>query len=123
MTNQKKTRKSNRQVDKSGSNPVEVKRLDANHDKGIQETKPKMHPVVPRKGSEKAQGIRGLSRYINITTQFIRESKFELKKVKWPTRKELLASTTMVLILVLVIALFLGLIDFALIKIIKMIVG
>ncbi|MBW1912118.1 MAG: preprotein translocase subunit SecE [Deltaproteobacteria bacterium] len=55
--------------------------------------------------------------------QFLRESKMELKKVKWPTRKELLASTAMVIFLVLLVALYLGMIDFGLIKVIKNIVG
>ena len=54
---------------------------------------------------------------------FLREAKLELKKVKWPTRKELLASTAMVLFLVLLIAAYLGLIDLALIKVLKLIVG
>ena len=53
----------------------------------------------------------------------MKEARFELKKVKWPTRKELLASTAVVIVLVLVVAFFLGLIDFGLIKIIKNIVG
>ena len=47
----------------------------------------------------------------------------ELKKVKWPTRKELLASTAVVIVLVLVVSFFLGIVDFGLIKIIKNIVG
>ena len=58
-----------------------------------------------------------------MVAQFLREAKIELKKVKWPTRKELLASTTMVLFLVIVVSLYLGLVDFGLIKIIKNIVG
>lgn len=62
-------------------------------------------------------------RYFGVAAQFLRESKMELKKVKWPTRKELLASTVMVLFLVLVVAFFLGAVDFGLIKIIKHIVG
>jgi preprotein translocase subunit SecE len=53
----------------------------------------------------------------------LRESRTELKKVKWPTRKELLASTAVVVGLTLLISFFLGLIDFGLIKIIKNIVG
>jgi preprotein translocase subunit SecE len=65
----------------------------------------------------------GLFRYINVALQFLRESRSELKKVKWPTKKELLASTAMVIFLVLVVSLFLGLIDFGLIKIIRNIVG
>ncbi len=55
--------------------------------------------------------------------QFLREARNELKKVKWPTRKELMASTAVVIVLVLVVSLFLGIVDFGLIKIIKTIVG
>jgi len=58
-----------------------------------------------------------------VAGRFLRESRMELKKVKWPTRKELLASTAMVIFLVLLVAFFLGLIDLGLIKLIKNIVG
>jgi len=54
-------------------------------------------------------------------TQFLREVKVELKKVVWPTRKDTVASTSVVLILVIIIAIFLGLVDFGLSKIIKVI--
>ena len=66
---------------------------------------------------------RTIKRYMSIGVQFLREARLELKKVKWPTRKELLASTAMVILLVLVVAFFLGLIDFGVIKIIKNIIG
>ena len=56
-------------------------------------------------------------------SQFLREAKMELKKVKWPTRKELLASTAVVIVLTLLVAFFLGLVDFGLIKIIRNVVG
>jgi len=56
------------------------------------------------------------------TGQFLRDAKTELKKVKWPTRKELLASTAVVIVLTILIAIFLGLVDFGLIKIIKHVV-
>ena len=61
--------------------------------------------------------------YLSKVGQFLRESKMELKKVKWPTRKELLASTAVVIVLTLFVAFYLGLVDFGLIKIIKAIVG
>ncbi len=57
-----------------------------------------------------------------ISAQFFKDAKNELKKVKWPTKKELIASTTMVVILVLIVALYLGLIDFGLMNIINRIV-
>ena len=46
-----------------------------------------------------------------------------MKKVKWPTRKELLASTAVVIVLTVIVALYLGIVDFGLIKIIRNIVG
>ena len=73
----------------------------------------------PEKRKEKKDSV---FRYFTIAGQFLREAKVELKKVKWPTRKELLASTAVVIVLVLAVAFFLGLIDFGLIKIIKNIV-
>ncbi|MBN2059126.1 MAG: preprotein translocase subunit SecE [Deltaproteobacteria bacterium] len=123
MANQKKKKRGIRKPNKSESGPVDVKQSAISPDRSVQESRQKVHPVSSKKGSEEGQGIKGLSRYIKITTQFLREAKFELKKVKWPTRKELIASATMVIVLSLAVALFLGLVDFALIKIIKMIVG
>jgi preprotein translocase subunit SecE len=62
-------------------------------------------------------------KFITVSLQFLREAKFELKKVKWPTRKELLASTAMVIVLVLIVAFYLGIVDFGLMKIIAVLVG
>ena len=55
--------------------------------------------------------------------QFLKEAKVELKKVTWPTPKQTLASTAVVIILVFVIAIILGIIDFALAKAVKLILG
>ncbi|MBN2223191.1 MAG: preprotein translocase subunit SecE [Deltaproteobacteria bacterium] len=46
--------------------------------------------------------------------QFFREVRVEIKKVTWPTRKETLASTVVVLITTFVISAFLGVVDFLL---------
>lgn len=84
----------------------------------------KKNLVAAKKDSDKRTGGEGaVSRYIGTAVQFLRESKMELKKVKWPTRKELLASTAVVIALVIMVSFFLGIIDFGLIKIIKTIVG
>jgi len=88
------------------------------------EEKARVAQGVGKKESEKRKGERGSAvKMIGVATQFLRESKMELKKVKWPTRKELFASTAAVIVLVLAVALYLGLIDLGLIKIIKGIVG
>ena len=97
---------------------------DASSTRENKETKRRLSPSVSKRESERRREEKGsVLRYLNIAGQFLRESKMELKKVKWPTRKELLASTAAVIVLVLVISLYLGLIDFGLIKIIKGIVG
>jgi preprotein translocase subunit SecE len=46
--------------------------------------------------------------------QFFREVRVEIKKVTWPTRKETLASTVVVLVTTLIIGAFLGVVDFLL---------
>jgi len=43
--------------------------------------------------------------------QFLREVKTELKKVTWPSRRDALAGTAVVLVAVFIIALFLGIVD------------
>ena len=80
--------------------------------------------IIPRKVIEKkVERDSSALKYISKVGQFLRESKIELKKVKWPTRKELLASTAVVIVLTLVVAFFLGIVDFGLIKIIRGLVG
>jgi preprotein translocase subunit SecE len=57
----------------------------------------------------------------NKTVQFLREVKVELKKVTWPSRKQALGSTVVVIILVMIISLFLGLVDIGLSSLVKII--
>ena len=55
--------------------------------------------------------------------QFLREVRVETKKVTWPTRKETLASTAIVLITTFVIAFFLGGVDLLLSRIVEMLLS
>ena len=55
--------------------------------------------------------------------QFFHEVKAELKKVNWPTRKETTASTSVVLVIVLIIAVFLFIVDQGLSFLIRIILG
>ncbi len=48
---------------------------------------------------------------IEVAKQFLREVKQELKKVTWPTRRDALSGTAVVLVAVFVIAVFLGIVD------------
>ena len=51
--------------------------------------------------------------------QFLHEVKGEVKKVTWPSKKEALGGTAVVLVVVFVMALFLGLVDLLLSKIVE----
>ena len=51
--------------------------------------------------------------------QFLREVRTELKKVTWPSRKDTLSGTAVVLVAVFIIALFLGIVDSGLSNLIK----
>jgi preprotein translocase subunit SecE len=54
-----------------------------------------------------------------VVKQFLREVKTELKKVTWPSRKDALSGTLVVLVAVFIIAIFLGIVDSALSNAIK----
>ena len=97
----------------------------SSQEKPVKEKPVKQKPVssMPKKRAETGKARESsILMYFSKAGQFLRESKMELKKVKWPTRKELFASTAVVVVLTLIIAFYLGLVDFGLIKIIKSIV-
>jgi preprotein translocase subunit SecE len=84
-----------------------------------------LQPVLAKKDVFRGADIGGfaLKRYFNMVRHFLNEAKVELKKVTWPTRKELLSTTAVVIILVLLIAFFLGIVDLGLVKIIRNVIG
>jgi preprotein translocase subunit SecE len=55
--------------------------------------------------------------------RFLKEAKGELKKVTWPTPKQTLASTSVVIIVVIIVSVFLGIVDFGLAKVIRLVLG
>lgn len=59
----------------------------------------------------------------NKFTTYLKESREELKKVVWPTRQETIRNTLLVIGISLGVALFLGLIDFALNKILERVIS
>ena len=54
--------------------------------------------------------------------QFLREVKVELNKVTWPTRKQTIGSTLVVIILVMIISFFLGIVDIGLSSLIGVVI-
>ncbi|NLB35621.1 MAG: preprotein translocase subunit SecE [Elusimicrobia bacterium] len=58
---------------------------------------------------------------IKKISRFFREVISEVKKVTWPGKKELIASTIAVIILVVCIAFYIGLVDFILSRLIGLV--
>jgi len=60
---------------------------------------------------------------LNIVQQFLKESRAELRKVTWPTPKQAITSTSVVIVVTVIVSLVLGLVDFGLAKIIRLVLG
>ena len=63
-------------------------------------------------------GLNGFS-MMTKAIQFLSEVKSEVKKVTWPSKKEAMAGTAVVLMVVLIMAIFLGVVDLLLSKIVE----
>jgi preprotein translocase subunit SecE len=77
---------------------------------------------VPKKAPTQSKASAGGRDGIwHRSIQFLREVKVELKKVTWPSRKQTLGSTVVVIILVTIISFFLGAVDIGLSSLVKVI--
>jgi preprotein translocase subunit SecE len=61
-----------------------------------------------------------MSRF-DVIIQFLREVKIELKKVTWPSRKDTIYATIIVLISVFIFGFFLGIVDMGLSRLIRLV--
>jgi preprotein translocase subunit SecE len=62
-------------------------------------------------------------RKVQVVRQFLKEVRVELKKVTWPSKRDTIAGTVVVIITVFICAFFLGIVDFWLRKLIKIILS
>ncbi len=105
----------------------ETRRMDKEDGPG-QEGEVSIAPKGKDKGNVKKAGPKedpaeglvakwvGKNQWIGQVRDFFREVRIELKKVTWPSRKETIAATGMVIILSVLVAFFLGLLDIGLSK-------
>ena len=66
--------------------------------------------------------MNGVKIMIEKIKQFFREVKVEVHKVVYPSREELIGSTWVVIVTVMVISLFLGVVDLSLTKLVGMVI-
>jgi len=57
---------------------------------------------------------------INKAVKFLKEAINELKRVSWPGKREVVGSTIVVIILVGIVAVFVGFVDFLLSKVLAL---
>jgi preprotein translocase subunit SecE len=110
ISRKKKARKKASQENKGQS---VAQKMDAVQQNGKEKPEPKK-AVVSNKEAPKP--IRPAGRKSELSywakgVQFLREVKIELKKVTWPSKKETMASTVVVIVLVMIVSAFLGLVD------------
>jgi preprotein translocase subunit SecE len=87
-----------------------------------QKSRKKADGVIKKSFSSNKPVTKSLEKNIvQKCIQFLREVRIELKKVTWPSRKQTIGSTVVVIVLVVIISMFLGLVDLGLSRIIRLV--
>ena len=98
---------------------------------GLETSTPQNGNRAPAKNTSQAAGSRQTAKapakypgkkYVDASIQFLREVRVELRKVTWPSRKQTIGSTVVVIVLVLIISAFLGLVDMGLSSLINVVI-
>lgn len=87
-------------------------------EKAVQETAAASKPA-----KEKAKKPNAFARAWKRTTRYFREMKSELKKVVWPTRKQVIRNTIVVILVVLVVGILIWLFDWLAAAVVKALVN
>ena len=69
------------------------------------------------------EGGSGLTKMAGGIRTFTDEVRTELKKSSWPTRRELVESTVVIIVAVVMIGIFVGIVDQLLTQIVRLLVG
>ena len=71
----------------------------------------------------KAAGGAGIVGLWDRAAQFLREVVQEFKRVTWPSRKQTISTTGVVIVLVILVSVFLGMVDFVLSRLIRLLIS
>ena len=103
-------------LDKPGAKKVTLSEGSAKATKNKQTATPKKQLAAASPPAAKPK-----DNIFTKTAQFLREVKVELKKVTWPSREQTIGSTAVVIALVMIISLFLGVFDFGISSLIRIV--
>ena len=88
---------------------------------GVEKKKKKVLASKKPSGSDQSAVMKMADKYFGKWIQFFREVKVELIKVAWPTKKQTIGSTAVVIVFVFIIAFFLGIADIGLSSLIRLV--
>lgn len=74
-------------------------------------------------GKPQVEAKVGLQERVGQLKEYFEESKVELKKVTWPSRKETVSTCIAVIVLTIVMSIYLGVLDLGLSKIVALILS
>ena len=69
------------------------------------------------------RGVHRREKHVEKVKSFLESVKVELGKVTWPTRKETIATTGVVVVIIFLISIYLGACDVVLAKLMRLILG
>ncbi|HHV72909.1 MAG TPA: preprotein translocase subunit SecE [Clostridia bacterium] len=64
-----------------------------------------------------------LKKFFSGLARYFREVKAEMKKVTWPSRKEIVSNTLIVIVAVIIASIIVGVFDLAVVGVLKSIIG
>ena len=83
----------------------------------------KVQRKTPKSKNDKGGKEFPVVSWVRAGLAFLQEAKQELRKVIWPPRRQILTSTGVVIILVFLAACYLGLVDYILSRIVRLVLG
>jgi len=119
----KKKQKSHKQAAGGLSQAQDLGVKKASAGEAVTKSTKKKQPLPQKKQTASAGSVAAKPKdnIFTKTAQFLREVKVELKKVTWPSRKQTIGSTAVVIALVMLISLFLGVVDFGISGLIRIV--
>ncbi len=115
-----KAHRLNRGVDEGGRNLETNKKVPVKKSKdGSVEAK---EAAALKKKAPRKAGPAEPSLWTRFQT-YLREVVYELRKVVWPSRKETIGSTSVVVIIVILCGIYLGIVDFILARFVRFLIG
>ena len=118
---QKKKQEAASQAGAEGAKKSDEKKVALSDGSAKAPAKKKVMPPKKKSAATSQPVAKPKDNIFTKAAQFLREVKVELKKVVWPSRKQTIGSTAVVIALVMLISLFLGVVDFGISSLIRIV--